>query len=159
MSDTLNGRTTVTLPVLEKLFTSFNFKDQFSVGLSTLANRQLDLAARINIKQLDLMNLNMNSIPDFKRFNTLLRLDLRHNSLVRLKKNSFEGLCSLQILILEHSNIHEIECGAFDRLTRLLSLDLCFNPICSTMCSTEFQSKYNLKHLADLRFWGDLDYS
>ncbi len=142
----------VSLPVLHNLFAGHKFVDVIQSGLSTVAINKVNELASVKIKRLDLVNLNISSIPDFSRFKSLLHLDLSDNSLKKLTKNSFSDLSLLKILNLENCDIDDIESDTFAMLGALTDLNLCSNPICRTIEVSEFTTKHGLMRVNDFRF-------
>ena len=91
------------------------------------ASRRIMKIYQKNIKNLDLSNLSLDSIPPFKIINNLMhltKLDLRGNKISFIPANIFDKLINLRELYLLNNKITGIAANAFNGLPHLIKLDL-----------------------------------
>jgi Leucine-rich repeat (LRR) protein len=107
-----------------------------------------------SLKHLNLANSGIASTPHLPLPN-LVHLNLSHNHIEAINKNSVQELAKLKSFDLSHNQLFEVPSHLWIHLPRLKSLDLSFNPIKEILAD----SFYGLQNLQDLNLQGlkDLD--
>lgn len=65
----------------------------------------------------------------FRSFTNLKYLSIKNNTWPVVKTNTFAGLDTLEVLVVSHSSVRELESSAFKGLTNLQNFELTFNHI------------------------------
>lgn len=128
------------LSLLQKLDLSFNpiranFKELFHYAQ--------------NLKKLNLANTGVSTVPHLPLPN-LVHLNLSHNNIQSINKNSLQDLQRLKYLDLSHNHLAHVPQHIWSSLPLLKRLILSFNPI-KEIVSNSFFGLQNLQHL---ELWG-----
>ncbi|XP_044313333.1 uncharacterized protein LOC108037691 isoform X2 [Drosophila rhopaloa] len=111
----------------------FNQLRQLDVGNNSLALIPLSLADTNHSLPLVTLDLSCNRFRQIstsffaQRLPQLKNLNLAHNQLLNISRESFYSLLELQTLILSHNNISDIDYETFLALPNLQHLDLSYN--------------------------------
>ncbi|XP_043068433.1 uncharacterized protein 2mit [Drosophila bipectinata] len=112
-----------------------NFKQLKQLDLSNNSLKDIPLSLTDNSDSLSLETLDL-SCNEFRQLSAsffsqrlpqLKNLNLAHNQLINISRESFYNLLDLQTLILSHNNISEIDYETFLALPNLQHLDLSHN--------------------------------
>lgn len=112
-----------------------NFKQLQQLDLSNNSLKEIPLSLMDNSNSLPLVTLDL-SCNKFRQLSSsffserlpqLKNLNLAHNQLINISRESFYNLLELQTLILNHNNISEIDYETFLALPNLQHLDLSHN--------------------------------
>nr|XP_015833364.1 PREDICTED: chaoptin isoform X2 [Tribolium castaneum]XP_015833366.1 PREDICTED: chaoptin isoform X2 [Tribolium castaneum]XP_015833367.1 PREDICTED: chaoptin isoform X2 [Tribolium castaneum]XP_015833368.1 PREDICTED: chaoptin isoform X2 [Tribolium castaneum]XP_015833369.1 PREDICTED: chaoptin isoform X2 [Tribolium castaneum] len=102
-----------------------------------------------SLKHLNLANSGITSTPHLPLPN-MVHLNLSHNHIEAISKNSVQELGKLKSIDLSHNQLFEVPAHLWIHLPRLKSLDLSFNPIKEIVAD----SFYGLSNLQDLNIQG-----
>jgi len=121
-------------------FRSLGFIQRLDIDINNLT--RLDVSMFSGAESLENLNLSHNQLQTidsaFTRLTNLTRLDLRHNRLIELTRNTFKGLINLRYLILTDNKLAHIDVRAFRHLEKLVYLVLKGNEQLGVMKSDRF---------------------
>ncbi|KAM6984789.1 leucine-rich repeat-containing G-protein coupled receptor 5-like [Aplochiton taeniatus] len=97
-----------------------------------------------NLQVLDLSFNRIHTLPSFGGCDNLRKIDLHHNEIEDLQKNTFQGLASLRSLDLAWNRLRSLDAHSFSSLPALSKLDLSSNRL-SSLPVAGLQSLTHLK--------------